>query len=288
MVAHALITQAWLRRNVGDVEGAIAHYARVATRFQTDTNPGVRTEVAQALQAKGAELAKLGRDHEALAAFDDQLEFLANDRTVDARRQTAMALHGKVRMLFHEGSLDEAMIVADGLMDRFESEHDERAFELLRDALIEAGHELLTAERWEKAIEVIDALIAGLQNSTEPTQRGMAALLLNDKALALTGLGQSHEAHITGNTMLAQLDDDALAALDQNIASTADTTDQRTTSRHVTALLQRAIVLGQLNRIDQAAQAFDDLIERFNPSDDPAVKKLVAAARECRADLPTP
>ena len=50
-------------------------------------------------------------------------------------------------------------------------------------------------------------------------------------------------------------------------------------------LLLRASLLSELDRDQESAETLESLISKFDGSDDPAVRLIVAGAREMRADL---
>jgi tetratricopeptide (TPR) repeat protein len=127
----------------------------------------LRLPDAVALFNKGSHLGSLGRNEEAIAAYDDLLARFGNATELPLLKQVAMGLFNKGVTLFTLGHDEEAIAAYDDLLARFGSATELPLLEEVAIALRNKGFALGTLGRNEEAIAAYDDLLARFGNTTE-------------------------------------------------------------------------------------------------------------------------
>jgi tetratricopeptide (TPR) repeat protein len=285
----------------GGGEPAVAVFDELVARYGEAAEPELGETVAQALSRKAAVLARLGRDEEALSAYDDLLARVdeavgsgglrepgarVDDLGSGALRELGMrALQGKIEVLRGLGRNDEAIVVADALVARLEADEDPGRLVLLGDTLIAKAADLVAGERWEEALEAFDAVVARLEGEDDPALRRRVVLAMSNGVVAFTQLNRLDEASATHRDMVTRFGEDAIATFEELASEFAGAVEPEQRRHAIGALVNKAGVLGELDRPDDAVAALTELIDRFEDDPDEVIQKFVAAAREQRARL---
>ncbi|MCK6372683.1 MAG: hypothetical protein L6Q69_01100 [Zoogloea sp.] len=153
---------------LGDTDEAIAAYELIETRFDNDTAPAVREQVAKALVNKGVALGQLGRTDEEIAAYDLVEARYANDTAPTLRESVAYARNSKGFTLLCRAKMDWANVaqrqadlnMATRLFEQAESEHPGKPIVL--------GNRAYCAHLRGEPVEIVRPLLArALKNGGE-------------------------------------------------------------------------------------------------------------------------
>lgn len=285
-VADARVRRGRMLSDMGCHEAAGDTYEVVLELAADVEDESLEYAARSALYGKARELAELGHDAQALSTVDALLLRLASGgSSPDGKSLVVIALHLRAHLLIRAGRLADLSGVADALVDCLERPDERGSVDpAFLDAIAEVIAGLIVGHRWTKAIAACDALLVRLESAPEGAARGVAALALADKALALTELGRDEEATVVRQSVLA-LGDDALAALHERFDNDNSRHDSRPAVDDPFLLYSRAVVLEQLGRTDEAIATFSKLVESFSASDPPLARHIAEAARDRRAQL---
>jgi hypothetical protein len=267
----------------GDNKRAVADLNQLIELFGDLPQPEVREGVAEAIARKDTILKRELEDQQELTAIEKNLSAQPDSSCATARVRSGEALARKVALLVQLGRNDEAIVVADGLAARFEDETDPDALADLGHRLLDAADRLATAHHAEYGLELSESVARRMIDTTDPARRRLGASAQIAVSMLLERLGRPDEAIIAREAILP-FGEAALPALDQ-LALEALQVRAGPTGRVTLAslALMRAVVLAQLERMDEAVEATNDIINKFGQEPDEQIRRIVNAAYEVRA-----
>ncbi|MEA2372676.1 MAG: hypothetical protein QOH12_3070 [Solirubrobacteraceae bacterium] len=278
-VASALAWKAMALQRIGRRAEADDVYDELVAGFGDAVEPALSSQVAFALEHKASNLIRLNRNDEALETCDELLVRFGEAAPADLREVGARVLKTKAHLLGLSGRHDEAIVVSAALLARLDGEESPRLRVLLAEMLLSSAAELVADERWEEALEVFDGVVARFEDAVDPALRERVALALSNSAVALVALGRDDDAAATHKDMVERFGDEGIASFEDLARKHGDSEDPSLRRRAVGALLNRAGILHELDRRDEALAALSGLIERYEDDGDEGVRELVDQAR---------
>jgi tetratricopeptide (TPR) repeat protein len=234
---------------------------------------------ALALRTKGVVLFEAGRQHEAIAAYDDVIQRFGTDPAPALRDQVAKVLVNKgVALANLSPPQPEAEIAAyDAVIQRFGSDPAPALRELVAMALVNKGVALskLTPPQPEAAIAVSEEVIQRFGTDPAPALREQVAQALVNKGIALGQLSppKTEEEIAAYESVIERFATDPAPALREAVAR---------------ALHFKAITLKDLNRPAEARAVCEDYLRRFADAPELEIQETTAEVRALLAELPPP
>lgn len=228
--------------------------------------PQVQTGIARALYGKGHALGELGRNEEALAAYDDLLRRFADAKEPGMQWFVARALVNKGVRLSKLNRSEEALATYDDALRRFADSQDPRFREPVAKALHNKGYELWKLGKAEEGIAAYDEVTGRFADAQEPLIREMVARALAGKGCLIWNSSRMAEA---------------LAVQDDLAHRFADAPEPEIRKLVKMALIRRAIAIGYLKEGEEGITTYDeydDVASRFAEDRDPETRGLLARA----------
>ncbi len=159
--------------------------------------PSVELRVNAALFNRGVVLAQLGRNEQAIDAYDRLVARIGGSKEMGLRENAVRALFNKGANLQGLYRREEAIAVFDDLIDEYEGDADPIVREAVGKALVNKGIALAELNRTTEAMDVLDDVIVRWEDSADPVLRERAARAYINKAGALIQLGRHDDARQT-------------------------------------------------------------------------------------------
>jgi len=245
---RALLYQGDLQRQMRNTKAAVAAYERLDQRFGQESDPAIRTVIADALFKKGEILAEQGNTRAAVAAYDEINRRYAEDRDAGFRLRAARALFAKGSLLGKQGMGEEP-----------DSETPSVNTRPVGDSAA--------------AVAVYDDIIQRFGRDKDPNIHNIVGgtLLKKSETLRLTGDDQG-----------------TIATYDEIVRHFGNDDTQVSRVLVATALFRKGLTLGkQEGGLNAAIAAFDELTRRFASDTHPNVRKIVGQAITARQKLTT-
>lgn len=144
---------------------------------------------------------------------------------------------------------------------------------------------LIGEGRYEDAIETFDGLIIRFEDAGEPELRRLVAIGLINKSMALERLGRQQECLTVHEDMVARFGEEALMAFDEFIKRFGRTAEPEIREQLASALYNKAWILSELDRGDEALPVLAKLIASFKNHESLRVQLTVVRACEVRDNL---
>lgn len=253
----------------GDLESALD----VAERLAADaagadiTDPIVRESLFTARFERALILSELGELADAAVAYADAAETPADLDDPDQRHEIAMALLNRGICLDAIGNHDAAIAAYDLVLSRFRGADDPVTADLVVRTRVNRASALLAEDRVGEALTAAEVLIGEL-DPADTLEAEQLAMCVRLRAAALTASERAADAA------------EALTAVE--VCTDADPAAR---AQVAAALRERATVLLELARTEEAIAALDRLADRFPDEDDPAVLEELDQAARLRAGL---
>ncbi len=303
-VGAALHNKGALLAASNHLDEALAAWDEIAERFGACDSPAIYGIVTKALVGKGTTLVGLKRLEEALEAWDEALRrsTLSDDPT-----PVGIAVAYKSMLLDTMGRREEGRAFRDEAVQHL-SERDEPRFVLAAvEALERVGAWLVDQNRFQEALAVSDDIVGRFGSTDAPMIRDAMARVFAKRGETLAQMNRREEALavwedvvrrfgpsdtaiardsvvmslVSRGSMLADLDrpQDALDAMGDVIRRFGTTSTEPLLQNAVsTALLGKARALVNLNRLQEALAAYDEVLNRDSLSATPELVLSVAAA----------
>lgn len=270
-------------RAAGQYDEASDVFAELAARYADD--PPLQPNVAQALEKRIDSLSEAGRSHDALAACEDFLARFSDAENATIASRVVRVLSTRAALLVLTDHDSEAEVVADAALQRLhQGIHADLRWPRAR-ALMMKGIALSKEEQWDDAVDVFDELVDEFGDAEEDELREQAVLALVNKAVCLTQLGRVEEALATQAQIAEDYGEVALNAFEGAFRRYADAEDPRVREQAAGALMNKAALLANSDRIDEAIEVLTSLVEKYEDDDALELLRAVAGARELRAEL---
>jgi tetratricopeptide (TPR) repeat protein len=159
--------------------------------------PSVELRVNAALFNKGVVLAQLGRNEQAIDAYDRLVNRVGGSSELGLRENAVRALFNKGASLQGLERREEAIAVFDDLIGEYEDDADPIVREAVGKALVNKGIALAELNRTTEAMDVLDDVITRWEDSIDPVLRERAARAYINKAGALIQIGRRDDARHT-------------------------------------------------------------------------------------------
>lgn len=300
-VARALIDKAiTLSHNFDRPDDAFALYDEVVARFGAADDPASCAAVVEAQLNRAELLDRQERADATLATYDDIV--VRYDRLVavrdeeppaDLRDRVAAALHNKGLLLKEHGQLDGALVVFDEALVRFGSDAYLGIRQVVASAHRGRGQVLDELERTDEAIAAFDDAIGIFDADEELTVRVQVYEALVNKAATLAGAERPGEAVALFDELgrrydqlVRQIDAERSARAGGYGTDVDEVVVARVPELAATAVLNHAIALSMLDRIDEELATYDNLVAFYDHLADrwdddelpPAVRRSAARA----------
>jgi tetratricopeptide (TPR) repeat protein len=227
-------------------KAAVAAYDRLDQRFGQETDPAIRTIIADALFKKGETLTGQGDTRAAVTAFEEIDRRYASDRDAGFRLRAVRALFAKGTLLGRQGAGEEPG-----------SEPPSVGIRTTGDTIA--------------AVAVYDDIVKRFGRENDPNIRNIvgATLLKKSEALRLVGDDQG-----------------TIAVYGEIVERFGNDNVQISRVLVATALFRKGLALGKLEGASPAATgAFDEVIRRFANDTHPNMRKIVGQAVTARQRL---
>jgi tetratricopeptide (TPR) repeat protein len=288
-VAHGFVRQALALGNLGRLDEVVAVADEASERFGDTIQAESREAVGRLLDLKALALRKLGELERSAAVWSKVAERYGDDEAPEMRNLVRQALTQKAEVLTMLGRGDEAIVVADGLIDSSgatETEDiDPKKLSHVADVLIAKGTALAGEERYEEAVQAFDELIDRSKDAQEPGLRRSIAIALNGKVAALDRLDWEEESYAAFEQLASCYAEEALVIFDETAKHFATATVPEAREAAASALYSKAYILGKLGRDDEALLTLDDLTARFADDENENIKMIVADAHAAREGI---
>jgi tetratricopeptide (TPR) repeat protein len=222
------------------------------------TDPVVRESLFTAWFERGLLLSELGDLRAAAEAYGEAAATPADVDDPDQRHEVAMALLNRAICLDASGEGELALATYDQLIERFGDADDPVTRDQVIRGRVNRAAALLAADRSEQALAGADALIGELDalDVLEAEQLAMAVRL---RAAALRAMDRVDEAEASLTDVERCTDEDP--AIRSQIAA---------------AHRERAELLAELGRVEEAVDLLGATVGRFRGDPDPVVGEVVA------------
>lgn len=277
-VADGLCNEADALGKLDRWEEALAVDERVIESFD-DATCG-----AWPLSHKALALKKLGQTEQSIAVWGEVIAGYSDSSTPEVRELVASALAEKTELIALSGKHDEAVVLGEAMITRTGDEADPKQIALAR-GLGAKGAALLGEGRCEEAIKIFDTLVARFEDAQELQLRGQVALALNNKAVALSRLGQEEESTRVHQDLSNRFGEEALMVFDEHAKHCEEADGPHAREQWASMLYSKAWVLSDLGRPDEAMPILAELITRFADDKNATIQLTVSGARKAREEM---
>jgi tetratricopeptide (TPR) repeat protein len=279
-LSRALVQGATALGRLDRLDEAVDTWDELLESFRDVSEPPLAVGVALAYLGKAGALRRLDRVEEAISSYDELIVRFSDSPFPVLRGRVDAALSEKVFVLLLQRRWDEAIVVANGAVERLGQAADPDALAI---AVINLGGALANERRFEEALEVYDRLIDELASPQLPVPRGRRILAISNKVEALRGLGEEDAALELYTDMLERYG----AEVPQAFGDAAARNAYDETAKAVVAglLLKQALALGDLDRKAEALATVNHLVERFESEPGDEFARMLEIAREFQKQL---
>ena len=279
-LARALYQRGEVLARRGRTDEALATWDDLLARYRDATEPELLRRVAGALDRKAAAFRRLERLDEAAQAYDEIIVRFADSEFAPMRHQADLALSNKAFVLLVQGRYDEAIVVAKGAIGRLDDSNDPRSLAI---AVLNLGGALIKQERLGEAMDVYDALIERLDRPEAARLRSQLILATSNRVEVLAMLGRTDDAMVLYAELIERFRDDVPRAFRDNAERNEH--DEGATAFVAGMRFKEAVALAELERDTESLAVLNNLIDRFGDEDDDEVRRVLALARDYRAQL---
>jgi tetratricopeptide (TPR) repeat protein len=185
---HALLKKAILLGLLERWESAIAVEDEIIKRYADEAELELKEDAARALSLKALAFRKLDKLDESINAWEELAQLQATDSQA-IRNLAKHSLTQRAELLSITDRHAEAIVLCDAMIASNEDDSDPK---LLADAIRTKAFALISQERYDEAIPVLDELI--FCSEVRPDLRTQMAFALAGKAEALRRLDRQDEA----------------------------------------------------------------------------------------------
>lgn len=289
VVLDALIGQAWLQCKLHRTQEAIAIYDEVARRYGTEGELVVRTKVAAALASKAWILLDAGHTEETIGAVED---LVARFGQAVEPELLVHVLRGLIRKALALGELDrreEVISMVDVAVERFRDTTDTELHESIGQLMGLKALALRKLGDLEQSAALFGEVAEHYGDDGSPAMRGLVRHALTQRAEILAAAGQPAEAIVLSDALIMGIEDEAgpkerladalgtkgmaligeerygeaIEVLDELIGSFEDDPEPALRRQVTIALANKVTALTGLDREDESAGVFQDMLTRF-------------------------
>ena len=238
-----------------------------------DTDDGVAGVITRALDVRGDDC-YARREFDAAERYYDQVIERGHDTTNEIVWSSVIgAASGKAKVMSVRRQDDAALAFIDlwlkETVERFPAGpgHFGR--------LLTARISILVADsRWVELVVVADEVLERFGAADDADVRWAVAQGLIEKATAIERLGRPLDERLAAYEAIVERAEDVLPVIGWKLA-----VHNRPAAWVAHQKLLRATLLSQLDRSEESAHAYEQLIREFEGSDDAEIQLLIAAAR---------
>ncbi|CAE6703844.1 tetratricopeptide repeat protein [Candidatus Nitrotoga fabula] len=218
-------------------------------------------QLSKALVNKGAALAQMGRNEEAIAAYDEVVHRFGEATEEPLREQVATALMNKGKTLGKMGRDEEAIAVYDKVVRHFGEATEAPLREQVATALVNKGGTLDQMEWNNEAIAAYDEVVRRFGEATEAPLREQVATALMNKGKTLGKMGRDEEAIAVYDEVARLFGEEKETPLRMKVSET---------------LLSKGVVLENIGRSKEADAVYDELARRLGEEKElPLLKPMI-------------
>jgi tetratricopeptide (TPR) repeat protein len=245
----------------GRHEDALAAFQQAASTYGGDDTPAIRRSVAKALFNQGVTLIRLGRDEDALAAFEAVDARYWNDPNL--RDVVASALFNQGTHLKQLGRQKEALAVFERVVSSYGLDETPAVRAQVAQALVNEGSAFAQLKQPRKALAAFEEVRARYGQDPDPDLRLAVARALSNSGVIVGKLNQHQEAISFLDEVDARFRDDPSPAMRAQVAS---------------ALVMKGYALTRLCRPQEAIAAYDEVATRYSQDPEAPVRWQVRRA----------
>jgi tetratricopeptide (TPR) repeat protein/predicted transcriptional regulator len=235
----------------GQLEEAIVVCDQIVARTAPHKDGEQRRTTAQALLTKGMLLGQLNRSDEAIVIYDQLMERFGRSAAREVLVLVATALVNKGVRLDALGRFDEELDVYTDVLDRFRMNSLPEIEEKVAVAMVNRGNTLEKLGRSKEAVQAYEQVVDTYGEEKLPELVAQVVLALSNRAATLVRTGKLPEA-------LATFDDIARRFQDSELVKV---------SVVVEALVNKGVVLYQLNQPQEALDVFVSVVTKYGGLD---------------------
>ena len=268
-VSEALLSKGLTLCQINRSKDALETFDEVVHRTGKSDAPAAIETAANALLVKGWILITINRPQDALDALDDTVRRVGDSDTPSCLEAASMALMGKGLLLCMLDRLEEALIVLDEVIDRFGDTDSPEIEEFVAISLVVKGGVLCGQNQPESALAMFDEVVDRLAKRETP---GLIEMVTVSPFVEMALLGHNQP-------------EDTFGALYKTFRRFGEIETQSIPGPAWIATLCRGLVLGELNRTDDALAAFEDVIGQCEKSDLPTFVGIIEFALLQKVDI---
>jgi tetratricopeptide (TPR) repeat protein len=286
-IAEALIGKGDALVGLGRCEEAYLCYERVIEQFGDADTQDLRRQVNFALTKKGTVLLDLDRLDEADAAFGAlsmRIRRAPDPERALARVSVMIArlFDRRAAMLYEAGRYEEAIRAADAFLERFAENPPPGRPDLVVAALRLKADALTDSGRTQEALALLGELVERYGDVEERSVRKIVARAWNKRA----GLREKVAYALARNAWMLLDDrrnDEAITVVDELLARFGQASEIELCVHVASALDDKAVALGRLERWQDAIEVDEEIIHRFVDATDERLIEAVARALRNKA-----
>ncbi|MGH7883598.1 MAG: hypothetical protein ACREN8_11990, partial [Candidatus Dormibacteraceae bacterium] len=292
MVAAAIIYNSEAQLEIDAVDAAAASLRRAANLISHDTSRAA-SELRAVSQVNLAGIfGRLGEVEEAVDLYAEAIADFAQTPEPFLRVQAAIAVHNRGLLLHQQGRLEDALSVLLGAEAQFRNDPAEPVISIVVSCMRDAARLFVELGRIEAAIEQVDrldALTAGLDPGSavhvEVNREGSTENITSNESaptaepVTLMPLAINSSMPSTGDFVF-------LHCIQVIPANPIETTDLERLHPHealAIAIVNRGLQWYEEGRFNDALNAYQSVIDRFNSSVLLNTRRQVAKAIVCKA-----
>jgi len=251
---------------VGRFKDAVIAYEQILERFGESTAPELREAVADALNNRGVMLGRLDCAEDALVSYEQVVERFGESAAPELRERVATALVNKGLRLADLGRVEDAVVTYDQVVTRFGDDTGRALHKQVAKALVNKGLTLADLRQLDRAKEATVAweqVVDRFGEANTLALRKLVAKALFTRVSCSTTWRAPMQRYSRTNRL--------------SLVSAADT-DGRFANNVAKALFKQGVILGDHGGFEEAAIAYEQVVEHLGEAIEPPVRKLVAKA----------
>lgn len=244
----------------------IACQDELIRRFEFVADPEIVRSVAWTMLFRAMDFRDVGREAEQMSAFDAIVARYGDyteERIVEA---VIMALLRKLEIHEKDENFAAALATAEEIIRRSAGQTDPMILYHAAEARLSKADALIALDRDDEGRALCDRIIADHTDQTVPSTAAARALLIKGNSYAESDIAS------------------AIACYDQAFEEYGESSDVSLMRQVGYALMNKGEALREAGRIDEAAAAFAQVVDRYGDTLDPILADVVAEARTRHGD----
>ena len=315
IVAASLVSKGIALENLNRSEEAFTTWDEVIRKFGTSTEPKLIDATAAAFTCKAMKLHKRGQLNEALINLDEALNRLEQVGVTQVPLVIANSLYLRGSMLCDLNRLEEALTTWNQILQCYESTNSLMISDVVAASLVSKGDTLAQLNREKEALAVWDDVVRRFGSCDTASVQDSVAWSLVNKGNMLASLNRPQDTLNSMEEVIQRFGSKSmelpslhfvvyiarmqkaialvnLKQLPEAVAAYDDVLNHCGAGAPVESIMAVALasvskgkVLVELNRSEEALTVWNDLVQRFVTSDEPALQYIKKVAQLKIAEL---